>query len=83
MIVPAYNEKECIADTVRSLVASDYPVEIIVVDDGSTEGTADIAESLGFPHVTVILKTNGGKASALNTGILHARNNLIVMIDRW
>ena len=81
VIVPAYNEKECIADTVRSLVASDHPVEIIVVDDGSTDGTADIAESLGLPHVTVVRKTNGGKASALNTGILRARNNLIVMID--
>ena len=40
VIVPAYNEKECIAATVRSLVASDYPIEMIVVDDGSTDGTA-------------------------------------------
>ncbi|KWW99140.1 putative bi-functional transferase/deacetylase [Carbonactinospora thermoautotrophica] len=43
VIVPAYNEKECIADTVRSLVASDHPVEVIVVDDGSTDGTAEVA----------------------------------------
>ena len=42
VIVPAYNEKECIATTVRSLVASDHPIEVIVVDDGSTDGTADI-----------------------------------------
>lgn len=81
VIVPAYNEKECIADTVRSLVASDHPVEVIVVDDGSTDNTADIAESLQLPNVRVIRKPNGGKPSALNTGIMHARYNLIVMID--
>ncbi|WP_107248173.1 bifunctional polysaccharide deacetylase/glycosyltransferase family 2 protein [Carbonactinospora thermoautotrophica] len=81
VIVPAYNEKECIADTVRSLVASDHPVEVIVVDDGSTDGTADIVESLRLPNVTVIRKPNGGKPSALNTGIMHARHDLIVMMD--
>jgi cellulose synthase/poly-beta-1,6-N-acetylglucosamine synthase-like glycosyltransferase/peptidoglycan/xylan/chitin deacetylase (PgdA/CDA1 family) len=81
VIVPAYNEKECIADTVRSLAASDHPVEILVVDDGSTDNTADIAESLQLPNVKVIRKPNGGKPSALNTGIMHARHNLIVMID--
>ncbi|MGH3779802.1 MAG: bifunctional polysaccharide deacetylase/glycosyltransferase family 2 protein [Pseudonocardiaceae bacterium] len=81
VIVPAYNERECIADTVTSLAASDHPVEIIVVDDGSCDGTADIVEALGLPNVRVIRQANGGKPSALNTGIAHATHNLIVMID--
>ncbi|MGH3625013.1 MAG: bifunctional polysaccharide deacetylase/glycosyltransferase family 2 protein [Sciscionella sp.] len=81
VLVPVYNEKENVAATVRSLVASDHPVEVIVVDDGSTDGTADVVESLCLPNVTVIRKENGGKASALNTGIALARNELIVMID--
>lgn len=81
VIVPAFNEKECIADTIRSLVASDHPVEIIVVDDGSTDDTADIAESLQLPNVTVIRKPNGGKATALNVGIMHASHDIIVMMD--
>ena len=46
VIVPAYNEKENIAATVRSLVASEHPVEVLVVDDGSTDGTAEIVEAL-------------------------------------
>ena len=48
VVVPAYNERETIESTVRSLVASTHPVEIVVVDDGSTDGTADIVENLAF-----------------------------------
>jgi cellulose synthase/poly-beta-1,6-N-acetylglucosamine synthase-like glycosyltransferase len=80
--VPAYNEKEGIAATVRSLAASDYPdFEVIVVDDGSTDSTADIVEGLGLPNVRLVRKLNAGKANALNTGILVARHDLIVMVD--
>ena len=50
VIVPAYNEKECIANTLKSLAASTHPIEIIVVDDGSTDNTAEIAEALGLPQ---------------------------------
>ncbi|MDD7927836.1 bifunctional polysaccharide deacetylase/glycosyltransferase family 2 protein [Actinomycetospora chibensis] len=81
VIVPAYNESANIASTVRSLVASTHPVEVIVVDDGSTDGTADIVEALGLPGVRVLRQVNGGKASALNHGIAHARHELVVMID--
>ncbi|WP_312030181.1 bifunctional polysaccharide deacetylase/glycosyltransferase family 2 protein [Actinomycetospora sp. TBRC 11914] len=81
VVVPAYNEKENIAATVRSLVASEHPVEVLVVDDGSTDGTADIVEALRLPNVRVLRQANGGKPSALNAGIAHARHDLIVMID--
>jgi cellulose synthase/poly-beta-1,6-N-acetylglucosamine synthase-like glycosyltransferase/peptidoglycan/xylan/chitin deacetylase (PgdA/CDA1 family) len=82
VIVPAYNEKEGIAAAVRSLAAGDHPgIEVIVVDDGSTDGTADIVESLRLPNVDVISKPNGGKASALNAGIAAARHELVVMVD--
>ncbi|WP_433828969.1 bifunctional polysaccharide deacetylase/glycosyltransferase family 2 protein [Actinoplanes sp. CA-015351] len=81
VIVPAYNEKECIADTVRSLAASTHPIRIIVVDDGSTDGTAEIAEGLGYPNVTVIWQPNSGKPAALNTGIAAADTEVVVMMD--
>ncbi|MFI5845995.1 bifunctional polysaccharide deacetylase/glycosyltransferase family 2 protein [Catenuloplanes sp. NPDC051500] len=81
VIVPAYNEKECIEDTLGSLVAGVHPVEIIVVDDGSTDGTADIADALGHPNVTVLRQPNAGKAAALNTGIAHAGTDVVVMMD--
>ncbi|RPK50227.1 Poly-beta-1,6-N-acetyl-D-glucosamine synthase [Streptomyces sp. ADI92-24] len=81
VLVPAYNERECIANTVRSLVASDYPVEVIVIDDGSTDGTADIVEAMWLPDVRVVRQRNAGKPAALNNGIAHARHDIIVMMD--
>ncbi|MGH3486800.1 MAG: bifunctional polysaccharide deacetylase/glycosyltransferase family 2 protein [Actinopolymorphaceae bacterium] len=81
VVVPAYNECECIANTVLSLALSEHPLEIIVVDDGSTDGTADIVEALGLPSVTVVRQDNAGKAAALNTGISWASHQLIVTMD--
>jgi cellulose synthase/poly-beta-1,6-N-acetylglucosamine synthase-like glycosyltransferase/peptidoglycan/xylan/chitin deacetylase (PgdA/CDA1 family) len=81
VIVPAYNEKECIANTLDSLARSTHLIEIIVVDDGSTDGTADIAESLGMPNVRVIRQANAGKPAALNNGVRSARHDIVVMMD--
>ncbi|MGV9391285.1 bifunctional polysaccharide deacetylase/glycosyltransferase family 2 protein [Streptomyces olivaceus] len=81
VVVPAYNEKECIEATLRSLARSTHPVEIIVVDDGSTDGTAEIAESLGLPGVRVVRQANAGKPAALNNGVRHARYDIVVMMD--
>ncbi|UUU43351.1 bifunctional polysaccharide deacetylase/glycosyltransferase family 2 protein [Streptomyces sp. NBC_00162] len=81
VIVPAYNEKECIANTLKSLAQSTHPIEIIVVDDGSTDNTSEIAESLGMPNVRVIRQENAGKPAALNNGVRNARYDIIVMMD--
>jgi cellulose synthase/poly-beta-1,6-N-acetylglucosamine synthase-like glycosyltransferase/peptidoglycan/xylan/chitin deacetylase (PgdA/CDA1 family) len=81
VIVPAYNESAGIEAAVRSLVASDHPLEVIVVDDGSTDGTADVVEALRLPGVRVIRQPNAGKPVALNTGLQAARFELIVMVD--
>ncbi|NVM98056.1 glycosyltransferase [Arthrobacter sp. SDTb3-6] len=81
VIVPAYNESAGIEAAVRSIAASSHPVEIIVVDDGSSDGTADVVEALGLPGVRVIRKENGGKPSALNAGLEAASPDLVVMVD--
>jgi cellulose synthase/poly-beta-1,6-N-acetylglucosamine synthase-like glycosyltransferase len=82
VVVPAYNEAANIAATVQSLIASDYPsVEVIVVDDGSTDGTADIVRSLRLPGVRVVRQANAGKPAALNAGIARAAGDLIVLVD--
>ncbi|MGW2997331.1 glycosyltransferase, partial [Streptomyces sp. NPDC001193] len=81
VLVPAYNERECIANTLNSLAASDYPIEVIVIDDGSTDGTADIVEEMDLPFVRLIRKVNGGKPSALNAGVAAASHDIIVMMD--
>ncbi|MFJ3983651.1 bifunctional polysaccharide deacetylase/glycosyltransferase family 2 protein [Streptomyces fungicidicus] len=81
VIVPAYNEKECIENTLRSLAASTHPIEVVLVDDGSTDGTADLAEALGLPNVRVVRQANAGKPAALNNGVRSARHDIVVMMD--
>ncbi|MGZ4270781.1 MAG: glycosyltransferase, partial [Solirubrobacteraceae bacterium] len=82
VIVPAYNEAVGIEKAVRSLAASTYPgLEIVVVDDGSTDATADIAEDLGLAQVCVVRRPNGGKAAALTTGIGETTAEVVVMVD--
>ncbi|MBQ0848675.1 glycosyltransferase [Streptomyces sp. NPDC057620] len=81
VLVPAYNEAKCIEATVRSLVASEQPIEVVVIDDGSSDGTARIVENLRLPGVRVVRQLNAGKPAALNRGIANAKHDLIVMMD--
>jgi poly-beta-1,6 N-acetyl-D-glucosamine synthase len=82
IVVPAYNEAVGIEAAIRSLVASDYPsLEVVVVDDGSTDATGDIVEALGLPQVRVVRQANAGKAAALNTGVAAARHDVLVLVD--
>ncbi|OJF11013.1 glycosyltransferase [Couchioplanes caeruleus] len=82
VIVPAHNEAANIVATVESLLANDYPdMEIVVVDDGSTDDTAALVEALDRPDVRVLRRTNLGKAAALRTGVAEARHDILVLID--
>jgi cellulose synthase/poly-beta-1,6-N-acetylglucosamine synthase-like glycosyltransferase/peptidoglycan/xylan/chitin deacetylase (PgdA/CDA1 family) len=81
VIVPAYNEQECITNTLLSLAASDHPIEVIVVDDGSSDDTARLVEEMDLPMVRLIRQPNSGKPAALNTGVEAASHDLIVMMD--
>jgi cellulose synthase/poly-beta-1,6-N-acetylglucosamine synthase-like glycosyltransferase/peptidoglycan/xylan/chitin deacetylase (PgdA/CDA1 family) len=83
VVVPAYNEAAGIAATIRSLVSTRYRgrIEVIVVDDGSSDGTAAIARGLRIPHVRVISQPNSGKAGALNRGIAEARSGILILVD--
>ena len=82
ILVPAYNEAVGIERAVRSLAASDYPeLEVVVIDDGSTDGTAELVEGLGLSGVRVLRQANAGKAAALNRGVAAARHDVLVMVD--
>ncbi len=83
VVVPAYNEEAGIAATVASLVASRYrgDIEVIVVDDGSTDATATIVAHLGLPGVRLVRQPNAGKPAALNHGIAVARHDVLVLVD--
>lgn len=85
VIVPAYNESMVIERTVASLLAQRYdgPLEIVVIDDGSPDGTGDVARAAfaDEPRVAVFTKANGGKASALNFGIGQATGDVVIGLD--
>ncbi|MDX6668971.1 MAG: hypothetical protein QOK04_2351, partial [Solirubrobacteraceae bacterium] len=82
IVVPAYNEAVGIERAVRSLAESDYPeLEVIVVDDGSVDGTGELVEQLALHRVEVIRQPNTGKSGALNRGIAAASHAVIVTVD--
>ena len=82
VIVPAFNEEVGIERAVHSLAASDYPgLEIVVVDDGSTDQTAEIVDGLGLAQVHLVRQDNAGKAAALNTGVGISSGEILVMVD--
>ena len=80
VLIPAYNEADCIAKTIQNKLDQDYPrdkLEIIVVSDGSTDGTDDIVR--GFARSgAVLLRREGreGKAAALNEAVQHANGEI-------
>lgn len=78
VIIPAHNEAANIARTVASL-GKEHVKEIIVVDDGSTDGTAAIAKKI--PGVTLIRKPHQGKAHAINHGLKAAKGDVLVILD--
>lgn len=82
VIVPAYNEEVGIEAAVRSIDATEWPeLEILVVDDGSSDATSEVVAGLDMERVRLVRKPNGGKPSALNIGIREARHDVLVMID--
>ena len=84
VLIAAYNERPVIARTLASVLESDYPdLEVVVVDDGSTDGTGDVVEeAYGWhPRVGLIRQTNGGKAAALNHAITVAKGDVLVCFD--
>ena len=79
VVIPAYNAAGFIAETIASAHAQTYaPLEVIVVDDGSADDTAQVAKSLGC---RVIRQPNGGVCAARNAGILEANGNWIALLD--
>ncbi len=85
IVVPCWNESKTIAATCESLLALEYPkekLEIILVDDGSTDTTAAVMQNfVQYPHIRIMLKENGGKHTALNAAIATTQAELVGCLD--
>ena len=87
IVVPAYNEEKRLPDSVPQIVnfvrKQDYPVEVIIVDDGSTDRTADVVR--GFqkesPFIALRQVDHGGKGHAVGAGMLHAKGEYLFLCD--
>ena len=81
VIMPAYNALPYIDQAIRSVLDQDYPnIELIVVDDGSRDGTPELAEQFG-DRVKVLRQKNAGPAAARNKGIAASRGDFIAFLD--
>ena len=84
VIIPAFNEEAVVAGAVRSALSGDYPdLEVVIVDDGSSDRTGEIAADLAEdPRVSAItMHPNQGKPAALDAGIRAASSDLVVTVD--
>ncbi|MHA2067944.1 MAG: glycosyltransferase [Candidatus Thorarchaeota archaeon] len=84
VVIPAYNEGDYIKESIMSVLAVDYPqdlLDIIVVDDGSTDDTYQIAKKFAGGPVRVFTKKNSGKGAALNFGLKKAKGELVATMD--
>lgn len=80
VIIPVYNGESYLAEALDSVFAQDYrPIEVIVVDDGSTDHTAEIARK--YNQVHYLYQTNQGPPVARNTGLSHCEGDLIALLD--
>ena len=84
VLIPAYNEEDTIEGTIEAVLASTYPaglLEIVVIDDGSTDATNRIAASYRDRGVQVYRRPNGGKHAALNLGLRCSSGEIVVTVD--
>src|SRR5271157_2760453 len=80
VVIPVFNCRDTIAKCLNSLTVLEHPsFEVIVVDDGSTDGTAEICEA--FPGMKVVRLDRGGPSRARNAGVTHAQGEFIAFTD--
>ncbi len=80
VIIPVYNCEKYLFEAIKSVINQTYSIfEIIVIDDGSTDGTAEVVKQ--FPEIRYFYQENRGTATALNVGLSKAREDFIAFLD--
>jgi GT2 family glycosyltransferase len=83
IVIPAFNQARFLGHAVRSALAQVHPwIEVVVVDDGSTDDTADVLREFeGLGNVTIVSQTNSGLPAARNRGLLESRGEFVCFLD--
>ena len=84
VIIPVYNSQDYLRECVRSITSQTYrDLEVLLVDDGSTDGSGDLCDALAAEdqRVVAIHKPNGGTSSARNTGVERATGDYLTFCD--
>ena len=82
VVIPAFNAGQYLEHAINSILAQSHStLEVIIVNDGSTDNTGDVASSFTDPRVQIISKTNGGMSSARNAGVNKARGEFLAFLD--
>ena len=82
VVIPLYNKEESIAQSLGSVLSQSYAdFEVVLVDDGSTDGSVSVVESIHDPRIRLIRQENGGPSKARNTGVKNARGEWILFLD--
>lgn len=82
IVIPVYNEVETIRETLQAVLATPYRKEVVVIDDGSTDGTMELLKTFSWPDLVVLFhEKNKGKGRALQTGFEAAQGDIVLIQD--
>jgi len=82
IIIPVFNEKNTIQEIINAVLATPYKKEVLVIDDGSTDGTGEILNNFRHPDVKIFLHgKNYGKGRAIQTGFDNSQGDIIIIQD--
>ena len=81
-IIPVYNGEKFLAPAIESIIKQSYsPIEIIIIDDGSTDATAEVVKNFKDQNIIYIYQPNSGAPVARNKGLSMAKGNIISFLD--
>lgn len=82
VVIPLYNKEASIAQSLKSVLSQEYDdFEVVIVDDGSTDGSVGVVEAINNPRIRLIKQENGGPSKARNTGVKNAKGEWILFLD--
>ncbi|UCE30070.1 MAG: glycosyltransferase family 2 protein, partial [Burkholderiales bacterium] len=81
VVMPAYNHEAYVAEAIASALGQPIDLELVVVDDGSTDRTAEIVAAIDDPRIRLVRQANAGSHAAINRGIALARGRYVSILN--